>query len=426
MYIIINAIVKDKLVSNNLFDTGDNDYFSSDDAALAQAELDLVIASDNEEYSRSPESLSSKLDIKVFSRDWTVQTVISQIESGNIDLNPDFQRRNAWTDKKKSTLIESYLLDYPVPEIVLAEHPKNKSQYIVIDGKQRLLTLTGFVNNEKYQSWSKDRLTGLSELEMLNKKSFDDLKSDQSLQQYVRILGNADVRCTVITNVDDDQVLYDIFYRLISGATPLSVQELRQVLYAGEFTKYLINFTDKVSSIHKVLKLSEPDNRLKDIETILRLLAFTSNASQYTGNLKSFLDSYTDDKNNSWEKNHRRVENQVDSITRCIDELANIFGCYTHIGRKYLVEKSKFDSRFNTVLLEVSVYFHLKLMEMGAQEKLKTKVFLEEYKLLFQNSEFMLSISSSTKNIKSYTVRYNAYQRIVLKASGIKIAHPWE
>ena len=49
----------------------------------------------------------------VFSRDWTVATILSQIEQGNIDLNPGFQRRNAWNDNKRSKLIESIMIGYP-------------------------------------------------------------------------------------------------------------------------------------------------------------------------------------------------------------------------------------------------------------------------------------------------------------------------
>lgn len=42
-------------------------------------------------------------------------------------------------------------MGYPVPEIVLAENPNKKRSFIVIDGKQRLLTLAGFIDNEKYK-----------------------------------------------------------------------------------------------------------------------------------------------------------------------------------------------------------------------------------------------------------------------------------
>ncbi len=95
--------------------------------------------------------ISSKIDesLHVFSRDCTVETIVSQIEKGNIDLNPKFQRRNAWNDLKRSKLIESLIIGIPVPEIVLAEDPKMKKSFIVIDGKQRLLTIAGYINPEK-------------------------------------------------------------------------------------------------------------------------------------------------------------------------------------------------------------------------------------------------------------------------------------
>lgn len=64
-------------------------------------------------------------EIVVYSRDWTIDTIISQIEQKNIDLNPKFQRRNAWDDARRSMLIESLIAGLPVPEIVLAEDPKS-------------------------------------------------------------------------------------------------------------------------------------------------------------------------------------------------------------------------------------------------------------------------------------------------------------
>jgi hypothetical protein len=84
----------------------------------------------------------------VYSRDWTVGTILAQIEQGNIDLNPNFQRRNAWNDEKRSRLIESLIIGVPIPEIVLAEDRERRKSFIVIDGKQRLLSILGYVHPE--------------------------------------------------------------------------------------------------------------------------------------------------------------------------------------------------------------------------------------------------------------------------------------
>jgi hypothetical protein len=59
----------------------------------------------------------------------------------------------------------------PVPEIVLAEDPKKKKTFIVIDGKQRLLTIAGFVD-PTISYWRKARLQKLKVLDDLNTKTF--------------------------------------------------------------------------------------------------------------------------------------------------------------------------------------------------------------------------------------------------------------
>ena len=90
----------------------------------------------NEEINEdvSPEGES---EVVVYSRDWTIATIISQIEQKNIDLNPKFQRRNAWDDARRSMLIESLIAGLPVPEIVLAEDPKKRKSFIVIEGEEK-------------------------------------------------------------------------------------------------------------------------------------------------------------------------------------------------------------------------------------------------------------------------------------------------
>ena len=61
--------------------------------------------------------------LRVYSRDWTVETIYSQIQQKNIDLDPKFQRRNAWNDNKRTRLIESLITGMPVPEIVFCRTP---------------------------------------------------------------------------------------------------------------------------------------------------------------------------------------------------------------------------------------------------------------------------------------------------------------
>jgi hypothetical protein len=60
----------------------------------------------------------------VSATDWTTETVVSQLSRGNIQLNPRFQRRDAWKRDRKSRFIESLIVGLRIPQIVLAESYK--------------------------------------------------------------------------------------------------------------------------------------------------------------------------------------------------------------------------------------------------------------------------------------------------------------
>lgn len=94
--------------------------------------------------------------------DWTAETIITQIDKGNIQLNPRFQRRDAWETTRKSQFIESLILGLPIPQLVLAESPSKRGAYIVIDGKQRLLSIRQFAAKTDDKTFSPLKLSGLT------------------------------------------------------------------------------------------------------------------------------------------------------------------------------------------------------------------------------------------------------------------------
>src|SRR5258708_55191 len=135
----------------------------------------------------SEDDLQESLDPSILGRavvsstDWTAETIIGQLSKGNISLDPVFQRRDAWTAARKSKFIESIVLGLPIPQIVLAEAKQKKGSFIVIDGKQRLLTLQQFggINLEEGQESLK--LVGLTVRKELNDKTYEDLKNQRQL-----------------------------------------------------------------------------------------------------------------------------------------------------------------------------------------------------------------------------------------------------
>lgn len=343
-------------------------------------------------------------DVIVYSRDWTIETIYNQIILGNIDLNPKFQRRNAWTDEKRSKLIESIVMGYPVPEIVLAENPKKKRSYIVIDGKQRLLTIAGFIDNNKYQYWDKNKLKKLDVKKELNGLGYCDVDDD-----IRRELDNSSLRCTVITGYNDIQVLYDIFYRLNSGSVSLSTQELRQSLIPGAFADYLLEITNSKQPIHDVMNVEGPDRRFRDIENLLRIMSFVKYPQMYNGNLKKFLDDSMRRITSNWATEKNDINDIYKKINFAIDLLSKIFNDCTAIGRKY--DGDEMLGRFNKVLFEVELFYFIHLDSSIENQK---EQFIKGLKELCNNdAQFRDSIESSTKSMENYRVRYSRFQDLV-------------
>lgn len=353
----------------------------------------------------------------VYSRDWTVETIISQIEKDNIDLNPTFQRRNAWNDIKRSKLIESLVIGIPVPEIVLAEDKERKKSFIVIDGKQRLLAIAGFYQPEKYKVWNSPRLRGLNTRENLNGKNYSDLISEENLSNDARNLMNSDIRCTIISHYSSKQVLYDIFYRLNTGSVPLSSQELRQVLNRGEFANYLIATTNEMMPLHTVLNLIGPDSRLRDAEILLRYIVFSLFGGEYTGNLTPFLDSTMAKVNAKWSAMEGAVCALTEQFNRGSRDLIMSMSA-KKVGRKFTARG--WETRFNRALFEVEVYYASRLPE-GLLEHASGKFLSAFERMCVERPDFIDSIEASTKNIVKYYTRFEIYRNMINSTLGLEI-----
>jgi hypothetical protein len=111
-------------------------------------------------------------------------------------VQPDFQRHFIWDEKKASRLIESAILDIPIPSIYLAE--EHDGREYVIDGQQRLMSFFSFIDG-KFPNGKTFRLTGLKVLRELNTKTFKEL--DQQLQDKIQYYKS---RVITFTSESDD------------------------------------------------------------------------------------------------------------------------------------------------------------------------------------------------------------------------------
>lgn len=115
----------------------------------------------------------SQLRVVRETRDYNLDYLQHALRPGRevIDISPAYQRRLRWNNKKKSLLIESFLLNIPVPPVYLFEVEYN--QFEVIDGQQRLDSISSFLSNDY-------ALSGLEYWRELNKRRFNDLPKVRS------------------------------------------------------------------------------------------------------------------------------------------------------------------------------------------------------------------------------------------------------
>jgi hypothetical protein len=227
----------------------------------------------------------AKIDVITQSR--TVDLLLTRLREGELDLSPDFQRRdNIWDEKRKSSLIESMLLRIPIPSLYVSED--NEGDYTVVDGLQRLCAIAHFVDVASLNKAVKTklnplRLTGLQSLLDHKNKTFDELP--RPLQ---RRINETELTLHVIRASTPKAVKFNIFSRINQGGLPLTAQEIRNAIYEGEWRTQIRQLAEssffKVATDNKI-KLE----RMEDIELVLRFVAL------YTFNLKRPDDQNLDD-----------------------------------------------------------------------------------------------------------------------------------
>lgn len=344
----------------------------------------------------------------VWGMDWTTETIANQLEKGNIDINPKFQRRDAWTQEEKSRLIESLMLGLPVPTIILAEMKDKKNSFVVIDGKQRLLSIKQFCS--KREEFTKLRLKKMEVLSELDGKTMQDLAEDSKYERFLTVFENATIRTIVIKNWPNEQFLYSVFLRLNTGSKPLSPQELRQALHPGEFLDFLDDATAESKEMMLVLKNIKADSRMRDIELALRYYGYLYNRENYNGNLREFLDDTCKKMNEIWEKEQAKIKMQFKELEKSINFCFDIFE-RKHAFSKW--ENGEYNNRFNRALFEVFTFY---FSDANVRYNLNKKQFEQEFRKICEtDSFFMDSISNTTKEVKRVEKRFSTIEELINK-----------
>lgn len=161
----------------------------------------------------------------------TVADLVHLYENDMLDLSPAFQRKSVWVLKDRQKLIDTIIRNYPLPAIFLYRNEEaGNLSYSVIDGKQRLETLLGFLGFVRGGGFeARVEMSGVEGMQYVSARS---LKSNKLHRERLRphFMG---YRIPVIEVAGPLSDIIEVFVRINSTGKPLTPQERRKAKYSG-------------------------------------------------------------------------------------------------------------------------------------------------------------------------------------------------
>ena len=255
----------------------------------------------------------SRYKIASYPADYTLQGLYDKWQLEEIYV-PLFQRRFVWTINQASSLIESFLLGLPVPPLFLYRDSETQ-KLLVVDGQQRLRSVSSYFTGEFPETRQRFSLRKVKPI--WDGLSFNELNAADKIR-----LKDAVLRTVIIEQLDpkDNSSMYHIFKRLNSGGTTLNAQEIRNALFYGEFSKFLMEL-NSMDAWRAILGSDETDKRYRDVELVLRVLALAERSDSYYKPMKDFLTGFMKENRNDKRYFERYKENFRKAAEYAVDAL---------------------------------------------------------------------------------------------------------
>lgn len=337
---------------------------------------------------------SSQQSLVLQHSDLSLQSISDMVESTAIDVMPRYQRRDRWNLDTNSELIESFLLNIPVPPIYLSED--EYGTYSVIDGKQRVTAIHKFLTNQF-------RLKNLDRFVELEGCSFDDLpdpiKNALKIRPYLRVV--------TLLRQSDPELKHEVFLRLNKAGIALNSQEIRNVAFRGDYNDMLLELSE-LPEFQAALGTS-PGTKLfeqmGDIQYVLRFFTLREFYDAFPGNMDKAMDEYM-------RVSHRlkksQISKHVDLFKRSFDFCTEIWGaeCFRKPNGTSKVLQGFFDIHMVPSSLVDDATLN---RVISNRQKFKGKI----SKLIETDEQFSESLTQFTSNARNVSYRINTVKNVI-------------
>lgn len=334
--------------------------------------------------------------------DLSVHTLFDQWEH-KLLLLPDIQREYVWDNGKASRLIESLILNIPIPVLYFAETPDAK--YEIIDGHQRVRSIVRYLKNEF-------ALSGLHVLREYKGYRFHQLPDRE--QQFLRM---RTLRAIIISTDSHPNMKFEIFERLNTGAISLNAQELRNSIYRGPFNS-LLHQLARSERLRSLIGTKSPRHRMVDEELILRFFALRAELDKYRTPLKRFLNDYMEKAKKFGPNELENYQTIFDETTRTVAHLIGESAFRVTDRRGQTIEPAVNRALFDSQMLACS-WVTSKLAQADVK---RVKA---ELASLFADAGFLDSIQRATGD-RTRILKRLRDTITALQEAGIRLAIPYD
>lgn len=337
--------------------------------------------------------------------DPTIESLYMKFTRQKLILQPDYQRKYVMKPQVASRLIESILLDIPLPIVYFAE--EEDGSWSVIDGQQRLTSIISFVQGKNLYDDKPFKLTSLNVMTELNRKSFSDLSNEQQ----EKILNTA-IKSFVIKKESNDDIKFEIFERLNTGSTPLNEDEIRNTVYRGKYMN-LLKELEGNELFDKIVNKPNFKNRMLYKGMILRFFAFYEKTYlNYKPSMKQFCNKHI--------KRFRNMDDEQISEYRQIfkDTISSIYSVFGENAFRRMMKEEGTNNyiwaktRINMALYDIQMYSfsrYDKEQLIRHADEIRDRM----YDLMINNPDFINAIEFKTSNTDMVNRRFRMWLDIM-------------
>ena len=326
--------------------------------------------------------------------DLSLKSISDMVMSEAIDINPKYQRRLRWDSKKESDLIESFIINIPVPPIYLAED--EYGTYSVIDGKQRITAIHNFLTG-------KIKLQKPEKFPELDGFKFEELpvniKNALQIRPYLRVV--------TLLKQSENNLKHEVFLRLNKAGVALNSQEIRNVAFRGKFNDMLFDLSENeyFNSRLKATPKSTAFREMTDVQFVLRFFTVREYWDKFQGNMDVAMNEFM-------KNNYRSSENQIRTL--CNDFLRALNGCEQIWGEEAFLKpnasKKVLQGFYDIQMVCLSLLNNQELERAIAN---RTRIIELLNVELDENENFKNSVTQFTSNPKNMHLRIGRFLEIL-------------